>query len=817
MLNNRHVLLTNPKSQNPKFNRKRGMASEPVENLEPTPEPKFIENYQKDNLRRNNVAFNTQRRSRNENRTIKFEKSIDLIRIYFHLVFNDDLKSKFYGRYGLSPIEYSHYNKTVIFEIEDERLFSNFEKHIKQVIESPNDTPYNNRPFNLIALILEFEFIDSKKRISEFPIPVKSDILLTLISSANQVSTKQKEILFSFITKEESELVYDSEFPDILEVKNISEDKYKIIADNFDIVRMISSARALTIRPGLYGENRREFGFNVNIPDNLTTVGIIDTGISRIAPFQGLVLETTFNHTYFAARWDEVGHGTLVAGIVIFGDEFQLSVKKEYVAKAKVLEIKALHFDNDNINIPQLLTDIRNAKRVHGIRLFNMSLNIPLSKKYNDKYSQFAFELDKLAYEEDVLLFISVGNFGSKQLEDLLTTEAHPDHDYPTFFYNLNQTSPIHRCEHTNILEPSESLNNISVGALAGNLENGDNTDITGVKEYPAYYTRKFHFDNLQSVNKQLLGRSQKNRHLNKPDLVFEGGDLFSDEAGIEILVSPLADVNKYFGRACGTSLSTPFVASYAAEILNFYPSLKTQTVKALLINCATFCKKKDLPAFNNDTTSLLKRLTGFGRPEKSKLLTTDENSIVFIIEDEIMDKEILTIPINLPGYLKDSDNKLQFNISLCYSFMPVKDNHLNYLPIHMSFNLVKNDIETVAEKGQSEYNLKNGFSWSEDHFGIENRLLSNAQSKSYIFQPDDLKKIGNSIAIGIRCLVKNDIPSNHIAKLPNKMHPFSIALTITELSKNNASNQLYSTMIACNEIRNIAQTDSEAQIDLEM
>ena len=48
-------------------------------------------------------------------------------------------------------------------------------------------------------------------------------------------------------------------------------------------------------------------------------------------------------------------------------------------------------------------------------------------------------------------------------------------------------------------------------------------------------------------------------------------------------------------------------------------------------------------------------------------------------------------------------------------------------------------------------------------------------------------------------------------------MHPFSIALTITELSKNNASNQLYSTMIACNEIRNIAQTDSEAQIDLGM
>jgi hypothetical protein len=814
MPNNKHVFLINEKADNPKFNRQRGRKQDDNKESEVLPQPKFIKDFQKESFRNDNVNFYSQRKLRKENRSIVFPKYIDLIRIFFHTVFNADLNKKIEQRYGLSPIEYSHFNKTVVFEIINEKLFVNFENHIKQVIDSPDETPYDSRDFNLIALILKFEFIGSRYRLLSSN---ETGILLTLISSANAVSVIQKEMLFSFLKERNLQITYSPLFPDILEIKSIVREQTKFIADNFDIVRMITSTRALKIRPGEFGENRREFGFTVNVPENLTTVGIIDTGISRLDPFKNILLNISYDHTGTSAYWDEVGHGTMVAGLVIFGDEFQRIVQGNYQAKAKVFAIKVLHNPDDDINIPQLLHDIKDAKRDHGIRLFNMSLNIPFAKKYNDTYSQFAYELDKLAYEEDILIFISVGNFDKDNLEDLVINEPHPDHEYPSFFYNLNHTSQSHSCQNTNISEPAESLNNISVGALAGNLEDGDNSDITPNNLYPAYYSRKFHFDYSQSINKKPLKKNQNNKHLNKPDFVFEGGDLFNYNSGIEILRSPLANDNKFFGRSCGTSLSTPLVTSYAAEILNNYPSLKTQTVKALLVNSASYYKKNSLPDFKTSTDALLKSLVGFGKPQKNKLLSTDDNSIIFVIEDEIEAHQILTIPIILPDYLKNSGNKLKFDISLCYSFMPLKDNHLNYLPVYMSFNLVKNiDIKTVAEKDQNEYGIKNGFSWSEDHHGIENRIFSNAQFKSYNLQPTDLNSLGDSIALGVRCLTKSEIPATHGTQLANKKHAFSIVLSITELPEINASNQLYLAMIACNEVRNIAHLEGEADIEIE-
>lgn len=815
MPQNRHVFLINVRKENPKFKRTRGWKPVEEKDIQNPPQSKFIKDFQKDKLRNDNANFYSQRKNRNENRVIKFPKSIDLIRIYFHTVFNADLTKKFEQRYGLSPLEYSHFNKTVTFEIIDDKLFINFENHIKQVIESPDATPYDNQPFNLISLIFKFEFISTRNRLLTSK---ETGILLTLISSANPVSVNQKETLLNYFKEQKLEITYNPLFPDILEIKNIPKEQNKFIADNFDIVRIITSTRALKVRPGVFGNNRREFGFEVVVPKNLITVGIIDSGISRIDPLKEVLLNSSYDHTGNGAFWDEACHGTMVAGLVVLGDEFQLEIKEKYSAKAKIFAIKAIHNVNDDLNIPRLLNDIRDAKRNHGIRLFNMSLNIPSSKRYNDTYSQFAYELDKLSYEEDLLIFISVGNFDADSLKDLIVYETHPDHEYPVFFYNLNSTSSSHKCQNTNISEPSESLNNISVGALAGNLEAGDNSDVSPNNLSPAYYSRKFHFDYSQPINNKSLNKNQNNKYLNKPDFVFEGGDLFDYDAGIEILCSPLANGNKFFGRSCGTSLSTPLVTSYAAEILNNYPSIKTQTVKALLINSASYYKKNNLPAFRTSTDSLLKSMVGFGKPQKSKLLNTDDNSIIFIIEDEIESQQILSIPIILPEYLKDSGNKLKFDISLCYSFLPIKDNHLNYLPIYMSFNLIKNvDIKIAADKEQNEYGIKSSFSWSEDHHGIENRIFSNAQCKSYILQPKDLQDLGNSIAIGIRCLTKSEIPSNQKAILENKKHSFSMVISITELPEINTNSQLYSTMIACNEINNIMNVEAESDIELDV
>lgn len=802
---NRHIFLSNEKSSHPKFNRQRNVGGGTINLQESQDEveetlPKIIEEYQKTNFRLYNLIFYSKRKKRNDTRSIIFPKNIDLIKIQFYNIPDTSLRIKFLEKYGINPIEYKDFNKTIVFEILDKSLFENFKNHVNDIIESPSKTSYENQPYNILALMYKFEFIDSRARIFTYN---KEGILLDFIDSVDSIYDVQKGELIKYLKENELNYSYSEDYESILEIEDINREKVQFIADNFDIVKAITSSRTQILSPSYNGPTR-EYGFEINVAENITKVGVIDTGVELISPLESAILRDYVDHTNNGAFWDEVGHGTMVSGLIILGDEFYNDVKTIYNAKAKIFVLKVLQNDNDPIDIPRLLNDIKFAKREHGIKLFNMSLVIPNAKKYNETFSKFAYELDKLSFEEDILIFISVGNFNSESLKALIKEEEHPDHDYPDFFYKLDRTTEVHNCEDTNICSPSESLNNISVGALAGNMDVIDHSDVTPNELYPAYYTRKFHYDYSQNINSQSI--KQKNKHLNKPDFVFYGGDLFNAESGLEILRSPMVLEDKFYGRSCGTSLATPLITSYAAEILNEYPNLKTQTVKALLVNSANYFNAHH---FKEKPNSLLKSLVGFGKPDKKGLIENDKDSVTFVVEDAIKIGEIINMPINLPEYLKNSGNKLQFDISLCYSFLPIKDNQLDYLPLYMSFSLVKNVQANIFENGiQKDFGIKN-FSWSEDHFGIDNRQFSNSQFMSYRIQPNDYAKLDDSIAIAIRCLCKNP----YLDELSLKTHMFSVVVKITEILTNEGSGNLYSEML---EINNYLDISNNLDLDLE-
>ncbi|RKS97575.1 S8 family peptidase [Chryseobacterium defluvii] len=803
---NRHIFLNNDKSTHPKFNRQRNVGGgKKIDEITEQNEPKVIQQFQKERLRKFNISFYAKQKLRNSQRSIEFDKNIDLIKINFYNIFNSDLKQKFLTKYGLVPIEYREFNKTVIFEIYDLSLFENFKNHLKIIIGSPHGTSYNNKQYNLLALIYKFEFIDSTARILTYS---RKGILLNFIESIDEIYNVQKERLFTYLREHHFSYSYSEMHESILEIYEIKKDQIQFIADNFDIVRAITSSRTQKFKPG-YNGPIRDYDFEIELRDNVTTVGVIDTGVERILPLRPVILNENIDHTGKGSFWDEVGHGTMVAGLIVLGDEFYNIIKNTYNAKAKIFVIKALQQSNDPLDIPKLLEDIKFAKKEYGIKIFNLSLVIPNAKKYNEPFSSFAYELDKIAYEEDVLIFISVGNFNSDSLKSLVDDEFHPDHEYPDFFYKPDATTIVHACEDTNICIPSESLNNISVGALAGNFEENDSSDITPNGIYPAYYTRKFHYDYSQIINTQTI--KQKNKHLNKPDFVFFGGDLFNEKSGLEILKSAFANNDKFYGRSSGTSLSTPLITSYAAEILNEYPNLKSQTVKALLINSANYPNKNSLPHFKDKPEFLLKSLIGFGIPKREHLLANENNTITFIIENFIEVGEIFKVPIFLPQYLNKSGNKLQFDISLCYSFMPIKDNQLDYLPLHISFNLIKDveDVKIFETGNQSDYSIKNNITWSEDHFGIENRQFSNSQFMSYRIQPADFSKLDDKISIVVRCLAKKD----YMKSLKKQKHNFSMVIKITEILSNENTENLYSEMLEINEFIEIK---NENNIDLD-
>ena len=248
---NRHVFLNNEKSDSPKFNRQRNVggkkgAQNISEDIEEN-EPKIIYEFQKERLRKFHIDFYSRRKLRNENRKIELPNYIDLIKIKFYSIFNSDLRNKFLNSYGLFPVEFRDFNKTVIFEITDQNLFENFKDHIKTVINSKIGSSYQGQNYGLIALIYEFEFIDSKSRIFTYN---NKGILINLFKSIYLKSEMQKDIFFNFLNESQINYSYSEISPDLIEIYEIDKQKIQFIADNFDIIKAITSSRTQRLIPG---------------------------------------------------------------------------------------------------------------------------------------------------------------------------------------------------------------------------------------------------------------------------------------------------------------------------------------------------------------------------------------------------------------------------------------------------------------------------------------------------------------------------------------------------------------------------------------
>ena len=136
--------------------------------------------------------------------------------------------------------------------------------------------------------------------------------------------------------------------------------------------------------------------------------------------------------------------------------------------------------------------------------------------------------MDLLAYELDVLIFISIGNNNNLRVNGNPTGAVVT---YPNHFESPD----------VNLFSPSESMNNISIGAIAGNLEDNDNHCISPDGKHPAIYTRKFHINwNHSSINQFRI-----NKHLVKPDVGNFGGDY---DANLDASIAGLKTVSTSTG-----------------------------------------------------------------------------------------------------------------------------------------------------------------------------------------------------------------------------------------------------------------------------
>jgi Subtilase family len=778
-----------------------------------------IKNYtpKKEDFEKSLNAYTKKRQVRNENRnlTINVPENVEFIIIKFHDYFDSSKFENLYrAQFGLTNISYEEFNTIGLFAIVDNNLFNIFLNQIYlflETVDHSKQVAYNK----MIRYIRDFTFYSSEDivRYDTF----ETHVVLNIIDNAELFQYYIQPIEKRLIEYLQEKNVYY--FTDIennkIEILETNEILLKEILDNFDIIHSVNSYLSAIVRPTAFNMKEVVFGFDIINKDDTTLpiIGVIDTGISADNPLKDLIINSdeSYNLTNTSVFEDSVNHGTGVACFAAIGDKLIPNHNKNINADAKLLSIKIADKSISTIAEKQVIDLIRKAHYEFGIKIFTLTINYKDSLKYNEQVSEYAFSLDNLTFELDILIFISIGN------NDDLTFNNGSNivvHTYPD----------IYDKENLNLNSPAESYNNITIGAVAGNFENNSSICFVPDEIYPTLYTKTFHVNwNHHSINK-----NRKNKRLYKPDVVYFGGDfdnrLSPEFAGIKTLSN---SKNEAFIKEVGTSYSAPLVANIAAKLLRKYPILynNMQSIKALIINGSKL--ENIANNFENLQESTFKNIYGNGIPNVESILFSNDSQCTFILENSIKPDEVKSFEFVLPDYFLKLDRKKGFikvDATLCYKFKPIKHSHLSYCPIHIAFGLFRNlpleknekqsdgKIEHLGINGNKTENYSFAESWSEDYY-YKPKLLSNTQKMSFNFTKKALEEEKCKFKIAINCKLHKLLTDLQKKNYTNQ-NSFSLVISLTDLTEEDGhGNSLYDNLEVLNNMNVINSIDLD--IDL--
>jgi len=755
-------------------------------------------------------------RKANRNVDLQIPANVELIEITFHDVFDSSVFENHYREnFGLSATRYTIFNTVGLFAVVSGDKFVNFIDQIKIFIDTVDHLTPKYHPD--IKYIKEFTFYSTEKIIQYRQL--KPHIVIDLIDNV--------EIFQEYIQPIENSLIqYLKEkgiehFHDLstnkIELLNASANEVKEIADNFDILQSINSYAAGFVKPSVFNLPDTSFGFTIsNANDELPIIGIIDTGISANTPLKDLIINTDnrLNLTTSPINVDETNHGTAVATLAALGMKLYPNHIGVFQADAKLLSIKILNGFSGHMAESEVVRLIREAYNNYGVQIYTLTIGYEENKLNNEGVSEYAFALDKLAYEINILIFIAIGNINNLTFWD--------GKEFKTVTY------PLHfQEENTNLCSPAESMNNITIGASASNIEDNDELRISPAGSVPAIYTRTFHI-NWQHDSQ--LGKSgttnwfRANKKFFKPDVCNHGGDfdekLYTANTGLKVLST---EMGLFFDRTVGTSFSTPLTANLAAKIIKTYPDLNRnmQTVKALIINSAKNDEIGD--AFENLDDMLPNSILGHGIPDEHNCVYSSENSVTIILEDDIVPENIKSYPIKIPKYLIDlnrSNSLLKVKATLCFKFEPLKHHFLAYCPLHVAFGVFRNKkLEEYGfdEKGNQisiginnskTSNFRFSESWSQDYY-FKAKMLSNTQRINFSISKKVLLEENCILKIAVNAKLHKLLNELDKSKLKDSKIPFSIVFTIEENTvKNTYTGKLYDELIAINDLTAINSLD---------
>lgn len=355
-------------------------------------------------------------------------------------------------------------------------------------------------------------------------------------------------------------------------------------------------------------------------------VALFDTGLTHghpmIAP--ALVAGGVLSADESYGEEDDWGHGTPMAGLVLYGDVLLQMVRSDGPIDVlhELESMKILPRRDSPFTVPTSLFGLQYTNAVVQLekalgkrrrRIYCCAVND--SNDYSGLMpSEWSSAIDRLAFYGPRLFIVSGGN--------VTNTYEYPLGAYP----ELNDARPL--------LSPGQAWNAITVGGYTQLTELDPQT-------YPGHSTVAPAGD---IAPQSRTARVWSYQWPVKPDVVFEAGnfahtagdthsrpfeDLMLVSTGAEPLTQPLTT----FGFTSG---ATALAANFAAQLWSSMPDLRPETIRALMVHSAEWTPRMQA-AFASATTVPQKlawlRRFGWGVPKLSRAMRSLQNDATIIVE----------------------------------------------------------------------------------------------------------------------------------------------------------------------------------------
>ena len=400
-------------------------------------------------------------------------------------------------------------------------------------------------------------------------------------------------------------------------------------------------------------------------------IGIIDGGISPALA------------DWVIDRWDvladedkDLSHGTFIGGLAVAGASLNGAETCPEPDGAELVDVAV--FPNENKagafasyysgGLPHFFDEmdaaVADARARHGVRVFNMSLNV-LQPAATDRYSPHAIRLDRIAEENNAIVFVSAGNIQSQDLRPEWPAEA------------ASALSNLAVARNDGLLTPAESARNVTVAAL-------NPPGHTGCLPYaPTRYSR----------------RGPGLRSGVKPDLAHVGGAGTQHATLGHGLFSILPNGTVVDG--CGTSYASPLVAKTAAVLDHAIEGeVSRETLIGLLVHHAEIPE----PLRPKILGPVARHLVGFGMPQSAeRILETGDHSITLVFASRVQHGQQINFKFSWPTSLVEPGGRCKGKAKLTLVSTPPLDARFGSEFLRININAALQQEQDRGWKGRLE------------------------------------------------------------------------------------------------------------------